>query len=250
MTEDRVESTVQGKWSQFFREWLASIIVVTSIVCVAVLAGLAIKGQQTKAQDILTMVLPMIGTWVGTVLAFYFGREQMQAATASVTALKTVLAPEEEKLRSIKVTEKWISRASMFVVTEDPSKVKLLEVIGEMSKAKKGHRLPVLTSSDNARCVIHRSIIDRFIVEATQAGKTGDELKVFTLADMMANKDLKKFTENTFAIVSESDSLSDAKRAMKAIEWCQDVFVTRRGTSTEPVTGWITNAIIEANSKV
>jgi hypothetical protein len=52
VAEDRFESTGQGKWSRIIREWLASIIVVTSIVCVAVLAGIAIKGQSTKAQDI------------------------------------------------------------------------------------------------------------------------------------------------------------------------------------------------------
>src|SRR6516162_2693960 len=114
-----------GDW---FRGRLAMLIVLVSLVLTAILAGFAIYFDTHSAKDILTMVLPMIGTWVGTMLAFYFGREQLEAATRSVTAIARELTPEE-KLGSIKVTEKMIPLTNAFVTTADPATVKLLDAI-------------------------------------------------------------------------------------------------------------------------
>src|SRR5437660_837167 len=38
------------------------------------------------AQYVLTAVLPVVAAWVGTVLAFYFGRENYESAAKSTTA--------------------------------------------------------------------------------------------------------------------------------------------------------------------
>src|SRR5690348_14978704 len=73
------------------RKWLAvgivgaSIfgIVVTSIV--AIIAAGAERAETSRL--VFSSVLPLLGTWVGTVLAFYFARENLQAATESTLAL-------------------------------------------------------------------------------------------------------------------------------------------------------------------
>jgi hypothetical protein len=194
------------------------------------------------------MVLPMIGTWVGTVLAFYFGREQLEAATRSFTALAQ-LSPEE-KLGSIKVTEKMIPLTNAFVTKDDPTSVKLLEVLKGMEASGKGDRLPVLTSDQKPRYVIHRSTIDRFIAKSATAGKTKEELENLTLADLLADTDLKDMLQTTVAVVPQNATLADAKRAMERLNWCQDVMITPAGSITEPASGWITNGIIRDNSKV
>jgi hypothetical protein len=71
-----------------------------------------------------------------------------------------------------------------------------------------------------------------------------------TLADLLQDPDFTAMTQVTFAVVPQPATLADAKRAMESLPWCQDVFVSQTGTRTEPVVGWITNAIIEANSRV
>jgi hypothetical protein len=241
---------VNRSWNQWFREWLATIVVVVSLVAVALLGVMSTrKGDAGAAKDILTMILPMIGTWVGTVLAFYFGKEQLEAATRSVTAIARELTPEE-KLRSLKVATKMIPRAEVKVFTEEPDKLKLLDAIAELDKAKKGNRLPILTTDGRPFQVIHRSIIDRFIAKSAAAGKTVDELRALTLADLLQDSDFKDLSKGTFAIVAQTATLADAKRAMESLPWCQDVFVSQSGASAEPVVGWVTNAIIEANSRV
>lgn len=186
---------------------------------------------------------------VGTVLAFYFGREQLEAATRSITAMARELTPEE-KLRAIKVTEKMIPLTNAYLTKEDPATVKLLDVLKGLEASRKGDRLPVLTSDQKSRYVIHRSTIDRFIAKSATAGKTKDELENLTLADLLADPDLKDMLQTTVAVVPETATLADAKRAMESQQWCQDVMVTPAGSRAEPVTGWITNGIIRDNSKV
>jgi len=137
-------TAVKTSWNEWFREWLATIVVVVSLVAVVVLGAIAIKSNAGTSKDILTMVLPMIGTWVGTVLAFYFGTKQLETATRSVTAIARELTPEE-KLRSIKAVDKMIPRGVMYVSTDEPAKLKLLEALAGLEKANKGLRLPILT---------------------------------------------------------------------------------------------------------
>jgi len=250
MAEDAKYKSTPQSWNQWFREWLATIVVVTSLIAVTVLSALAIfssKDEQAKA--ILTMVLPMVGTWVGTVLAFYFGKEQLEAATRSVTAIARELTPEE-KLRSIKVTDKMIPRAEAFVITTEPGDLKLLDALDNLGKQKKGNRLPIFTVTGQARYVVHRSTIDRFIAKKAASGMSTEQLKALTMADLLKDDEFGKNLQKTFAVVSKSGTLADAKKAMESLGWCQDVFVTEAGTSAETVLGWVTNGIIEQNSRV
>jgi hypothetical protein len=183
------------------------------------------------------------------VLAFYFGKEQLEAATRSVTAIARELTPEE-KLRSLKVTEKMIPRSAAYVVRDDSGKLKLLDALDSLDKAKRGNRLPILTRDDKPRYVIHRSTIDRFIAKAAAAGKNVEELKRVTVDDLLHDPDFETPLRNTFAIVPETATLADAKHFMESFPSCQDVFITRNGTSNEPVSGWLTNVMIEANSRI
>src|SRR5208337_31030 len=249
MADDAADSSAKRSLSLFFRDWLATIVIVVSLVAVMVLATVSIYVEKGQAKEILSMILPMVGTWVGTVLAFYLGKEQLEAATRSVTAIARQLTPEE-KLSSIKVTDKMIPRSAAHVAKADPDKLILVEAVADLDKEKKGNRLPVMDTDDKPRLIIHRSTIDRFIAKAAATGKTADELRALTLADLLNDSDLKPQVQNTFATVAQTATLADAKRAMESIPSCQDVLITRTGASNEPVIGWITNAIIEANSKV
>ena len=128
--------------------------------------------------------------------------------------------------------------------------MKLLDVLKGLEAAGTGDRLPVLTSDQKPRHVIHRSTIDRFIAKSATAGATKDELENLTLEDLLADPDLKDMLATTVAVVPEAATLADAKRAMEALKWCQDVMITPAGSSTEPASGWVTNVIIASSSQV
>src|SRR5215208_905627 len=73
------------------RRWLAAGFVGASILGIVVISIVAISAAgKTRAETsrlVFSSVLPLLGTWVGTVLAFYFARENFQAATESTLRL-------------------------------------------------------------------------------------------------------------------------------------------------------------------
>ncbi len=233
-----------------FRHWLAGGITVVSIIGAVILGAVAIvsKSETTTAQTILSMVLPVIGTWVGTVLAYYFSKENMEAATRSVTAIARQLTPEE-KLRSKPVQDVMIPLEKMFFVRGPANEVNLVQAVQKLETSKKGDRLPVLSKDDWPLYVVHRSTIDRFLV-VKASSNSPVALNTLTLAEMLAVPDLKAALEKSFAVVRATATLADAKTAMDALTFPQDVFVTTNGTEKEPVIGWITNSIVEENARV
>jgi hypothetical protein len=233
-----------------FRHWLAAVVTIVSIIGAVVLGAFAIASPtpNSTAQTILSMVLPVIGTWVGTVLAYYFSKENMEAATRSVATIARQLTPEE-RLRSKPVQDVMIPLAKMFFVRGPANELNLVEAVKELDASRKGDRLPVLNKEDWPLYVVHRSTVDRFLVNRASANPPA-ALNTLTLADMLANPDLKSALEKSFAVVRASATLADAKTAMDALTFPQDVFVTSNGSEKEAVIGWITNAIIEENARV
>ena len=56
------------------------------------------KERYGFVKDVLTIVLPLVGTWVGTVLAFYFSRENFVAAASQTASLVRQLTPEQRQI--------------------------------------------------------------------------------------------------------------------------------------------------------
>ena len=97
---------------------------------------------------------------------------------------------------------------------------------------------------------MHRSTIDGFVSSRATQAATLDQLNALTLADLLANSQFQKLVQNTVAIIPDTATLSQAKQAMDAVPHCQDAFVTHEGSANNPVLGWVTNVVIEANSRV
>jgi hypothetical protein len=56
------------------------------------------------AKYVFAAVLPVVAAWVGSVMAFYFGKENFRAATESVTQTARLLS-SQEKLGQTKAQE-------------------------------------------------------------------------------------------------------------------------------------------------
>jgi len=103
MSSDSAEIDVQT------RQKLAARIVTIGPIAIAVLSVVIVgaaaftnagTGLKESTQLVFTAVLPLVGTWVGTVLAFYFAKENFEAASR---ATKEILGIDE-KLKSILVS--------------------------------------------------------------------------------------------------------------------------------------------------
>ena len=90
---------------------LAKTVTTWALVAILAIAGLiivvaginAIRAPSGKtgeffdiAKYVLGVLLPVIGAWVGTVLAFYFGQVNFEAASRSAANLVRQLSPREK----------------------------------------------------------------------------------------------------------------------------------------------------------
>jgi len=232
-----------------FQAWLAGSIVVVSLITIAGLGLAVIFIDKTTAMNVFNIVIPVVSTWVGTVLAYYFSKENFDAATQSVTELARLST--QEKLRSIPVLEKMIPLALMHfeVITaaKPADQVKLVEMIDRQEKVKKGLRIPILNENNFPLYVIHRSTIDRYLTKRTLKA---DDLMKITLKELLEDSDYKKPLGESFGVVSRKATLADVKAELEKSNNTQDVFITERGTDKEAILGFITNTMIEEYSTV
>lgn len=236
--------------------WGLAAIAVLGVAAIAFSAIFSKPEEVFNAvKDILTLLLPVIGAWVGTVLAYFFSKENFAAAAQSTKELFKEFKTSEEKLKTV-VAEKVminINNCEKLILekegVEKDKKLKadLIDALMEKDKNFPKNRLPILTSDLKPKYIIHRSIIDRFIVKNIAAGKNMNEL---TLQDMLDDKDFSKYLKESFGTIKPTSNLAEAKNLVDNIEVCLDVFVTEDGSANSKTLGWITNVIVAKESIV
>src|SRR5690349_19602627 len=151
------------------RERLAYIVLSVCAVGIIVIAGAAIWAADSGHREGITRlvfvsVLPLFGTWVGTVLAFYFAARNLEAATASTRSLTETGA----RLAGIAtaatlVSEKMIAWEGMkvFTLTEaeanDVNTVPLSKLWDKLAEIKPLDRLPIVGPDRTIKALAHRS---------------------------------------------------------------------------------------------
>lgn len=239
--------TGSGNSDSGARGLIALTVVGLSIAAIGVAAGLAI-GYATTANRpemtrlVFTSVLPLFGTWVGTVLAFYFARENLQTATESVqSAAETTLRLTGRFQSATPVQEAMIpaSRITAYRLgaNEDPLQIKLGELLSRMQAAGV-HRIPIVDASGAVRYVMHDSTISAF---ASKSGQNPADLSFTqTLGDVLQDPEFRTPVQ-AIGFVGPNAVLGDARAAMRSIDRCNDVFVTTDGKATGQMLGWLTN---------
>ena len=215
--------------------WLIGLSIGGITLASALALGLASKDSRPEmARLVFASVLPLFGTWVGTVLAFYFARENLQAATESTIRLAG------RELPSTPVSEVMIPRAQMhsydLKAGEDMASIKVADLQNTLTQGRV-RRLPILDDRGAVRYVVHDSTIAKF---AETLGKTATQLTGETLGDLLAKPDLRGQVEGIGFVASDAD-IGQARSAMRSVKGCNDVFVTKGGQRNEPVIGWLTN---------
>lgn len=151
--------------------------------------------------------------------------------------------------RAVPITAKMIPIRDFFhkkLGQIDPQSLKLTDVITEL-QSRQLNRLPILSSAGHPLYIVHRSMIDQFIVKHVLAGGAATAGNL-TLADLLADPEMKDIFENTFVAVKRQGTLAEATSAMLSRPSCNDVAVTAGGNLNEPVLGWLTNVDIARSS--
>lgn len=215
----------------------ASIVAILVTSTVAILAAGSGDDRTETSRLVFSSVLPLLGTWVGTVLAFYFARENLEAATQSTLAL----AGRETETP---VAQVMIKEAD--VVAYDVGSSELIEDV-QLSAVRdkmKGmdppsRRLPIRDASGSVRYVIHDSTLTAYAEKQGQTTQTLDK----TLGDLVADTAFRELVA-AVGFVPEKATVADARAEMASIKNCNDVFVTPTGKRDERAIGWLTNTLL------
>jgi len=210
------------------------------------------KSAFTILQYVFGALLPLWGTWIGTILAYYYSKENFESANRSVQQLVDKVT-SEKKLQSVKAKDVMIPKEKLIYQTmstgEDLTKFKLKDNCLDEVASKGIKRVIILNEKDNALYVIHRDLISFFIAQETIAKRPVEDS---TLKDMLekGSDDIKQTMKNSVKFIGEEANLLEAKNLMQQYKTCQDVFITKNGNPNEPILGWITNVTISENSIV
>src|SRR6266496_5414207 len=168
-----------------FRVALAKTVTTWALVAILAIAALIIlvaginairfpeKEQRDQFFDIakyvLGVLLPVIGAWVGTVLAFYFGQVNFEAASKSAANLVRQLSPRE-KLQAEPVGHAMMKSndVTTFKIPADKTETditikQLIDEGFEKDKSLLRNRLPILDVDGKGKYVLHRSTVDAFL---------------------------------------------------------------------------------------
>jgi hypothetical protein len=236
-----------GRYIMYFALVFIGLLGMVAIA-VAIFVSNELKERFNYVKDVLTIILPLVGTWVGTILAFYFSRENYAAAAHQTANLIRQLTPEQ-RLQGISVSEVMIdmsaSTTTKLVLNslEDAANKKLKDdILGAILDKSGRGRLPILDKDGCVRYIVHRSYVDKFIVKQEPLTSV-----TVTLKELLEDVEMKAAFQS-FTTVARDAKLFAVKQAMDRDSNCADVFVTEDGGKESRAIGWITNAIVLENS--
>jgi hypothetical protein len=258
---EEISSTGNGKGQ--FVNTLALIIILLSAIMLIILIAMTWSHLTTgdtsfeNIKNLLGILLPVIGTWMGTILAFYFSKQNFEAANQRVKEMVNQITTTDEKLQVFKVADVMFKPDTSFLtLTNDEADFKAQKLSDLLTKMKESHseRMPVLQKNTLIFIfLIYRTTVERFVL-----GYNDDSIKLIperlpkppgedlTVGDMFQSdyKEIKDIlnTKNCFQPLTAT--LNEIKQAMQGNSMCQDVFITKTGSKEEPVEGWVTNDLI------
>lgn len=247
-------------FEQISRQLLTLLIISFSVIgvlalCITVIALAPTDKRLETSQFVFGAALPLLASWVGTILAYYFSKDNFTAATQSVTQLAKAVSGIE-KLRTITVKETMRPLREITLLrapTGQEENVKLSALLTHFAQVDR----MVLIESDALPVVnwlIYKSPVYEYIGDTARgakqlpAGKTA--VADLTLKDLVTHADKKALFKTSYGFVNERATLAEVKAIMDALPQCRDVFVTPTGAATEGIVGWITDNKVNEHSQV
>jgi hypothetical protein len=257
--EQNQENITTDNWSSWASRNLIAVLITSLVLGVTVFIAIYILFSPNKAGEINLpfigqTLLPLWGTWIGTVLAFYFGKANFEAASKSYQEVIKNLTPDE-KIAKLLIKNTMLPLNKIEYLDYDTEKPKLIKDILEYPRFKDYNRFAVFDQNKDVKYMIHRSTFFEFIylksAEFKQENK-GQDTDTLILEDLLNYNDekIKNTLTRGFGFAAVDATLLDAKRAIDSIDECNDVFITQTGKSTEPVLGLLTNNMIFEKAKV
>jgi hypothetical protein len=224
--------------SSRFRTWLAFAVVGVAVMGITVLAVAVVVVDSSNAQNVFNILVPVVASWVGTVLAFYFGRENYESANREMRQLVKELTPDERANEAVTSIMRLAANLTSIRLSDDlgADGVTLADLkarfVGQVS------RLPVLNSDGTPLYMIHQSRVDQYVANGGSQSATLAEFVVTRAAEPFP---VRFDHGHGFLTVPPTATLAEVKDEIDRIESVQDVFVTANGSASSELLGWVSN---------
>src|SRR5215510_11594765 len=200
---------------------VAILAMATFIIVVAGINAVRVPEKEQRdqffdiAKYILGVLLPVIGAWVGTVLAFYFGQVNFEAASKSAANLVRQLSPRE-KLQAEAAGQAMmkIDEVTAFKIPPDKTEadITIRELIDkgfEKDKSRPRQRLPVLDAEGRGKYVLHRSTIDAFVAPKKRPPDVDES--TLSLKDLLEDSKVKAHTLTSSPPLGMDSTIGDRR---------------------------------------
>lgn len=220
-----------------YRNFLGYVVILGGIFSILFISWFYFKNTEESresADRIFTMLIPLFATWIGTVLAFYFGRENFESATNRYEKIIDKLSPD--LLDDINVGQIMISKKTMVykdiseIIGED--KVLTISDLIEFLNSVKKSRLPIL-ENNKIKYIIHKSTFLSALNNLGDASIT--ELNFNTFLE--SNEDVAI----SFLEFREPVILEDIRSELAKDTSIKDVFINN---SQGEVIGWLPDTLM------
>jgi Mg2+/Co2+ transporter CorB len=218
------------KDTMFLITCAVTVLAVLGTISIAIIS---LVKSITDGIDIITKaLLPLWGTWFGTILAFYFSKENLDTVTEANKDLIGKLSERDQQFASISVSVAMLPFDKIESLNIKDDGDKLLSDIIARKKFKSHNRFPIFTNKNDKilKYIVHRSVIFEYLYNKKGGGKLEDFLR-----------EEEEFLIDSVGFVTETATLLDVKSKMDNRENCEDVFVTKDGKKSSEVIGWISD---------
>ena len=210
----------------------------------------------TVADKVFTAILGVAGTWVSTILVFYFSRENFQAAqstlSAAVVAAQSGSRPRVDSSLSAAMTP--LDKLTPLPLSgADPEASLPLSKLCSILSAQE-ESVPILIDGA-AKYMVHNSSLFRFIADRSMAGQpvimtagadatTFKEMTAFAIQNGPNKGRTFGDVLSTFITLPLSATVNTAKTELLKASGVQDIVVTQDGSPGGQMLGLLTSEAI------
>ena len=236
------------------RERIGLGVLIASIGAVLVISGIVVsKGNDKEtSQNVMSATLPLYGTWVGTILAFYFSRNAFEAASTASSrnseiynqitrSLVSGASPPDNTLAKISLK----SLANGLIFSENDLAKPLKNVVADMV-SKGRYKVIVVDAEKKYVDLISRKLASAFLepagnntVQPANANSPSAPPSIKDFLNWQKNQGAK--AQPIVIYLPETATLADADAKLKETLGCRDVIVTSDGNPTSPVVVYVTD---------
>lgn len=235
------------------RERIGLGVLIASIGAVLVISGIVVwkaDDKDTASRNVMAMTLPLYGTWVGTILAFYFTRNSFEAASNASARNTELLSqyrggiisaspPPDNKLAKIALK----SLANGLIFSQNDLSKPLKEVVEDLV-AKDRYKTIVVDADKKYVSLLSRLNASAFLNPPAGGSNAAASPSLKDYLDWRSTQGPD--AQPKVVYLPETASLADAERRLNETAGCQDVIVTIDGSPTSPVVVYITDVDINA----